>query len=119
MFKKKLRNLLTELDCNVKIKCQTGSSFIYCGKPNIRELEKVERKYIEYIEDQIERTQKQRMKIKYKSLLTHRVAFLDRPIVDIYDGILSEEAPCKIIVISGRENGKYWTVKEYEKNGRK
>ena len=49
-------------------------------------------------------------------IITH---LLDRPVLEIVDGISPDEIPCKIIYVKGRERGAYWTIKEYAKKHRK
>lgn len=44
---------------------------------------------------------------------------LNRPVLDIYDGICPDEYPCKVIYIKGCENGDYWLVKEYRNKHKK
>lgn len=41
--------------------------------------------------------------------------YLDRQVVETYDGISHDEPECKIIIIQGHEKCRYWTVKEYQK----
>lgn len=48
-----------------------------------------------------------------------RTHLLDRPVLEIVDGISPDEKPCKIIYIKGRERGAYWTIEEYNKKHRK
>ena len=103
---------------NVKIKCEDGSSFFYCGlvkKCDEDMIKRIDKKYVDYYEQRIERTMKKSAKAKYKSILKNRKPFWSRPVVEVYDGILPEEAPCKIIVVKGAENGKYWTIAEFNR----
>ena len=44
---------------------------------------------------------------------------LDRPVMEIIEGISPDEKPCFIIYVKGNENGDYWTVKEYEKKNKR
>lgn len=39
---------------------------------------------------------------------------LNRPLVEMRNGISPDEKPCKIIYVKGNEKGKYWTIKEYQ-----
>ena len=43
-------------------------------------------------------------------------AFLNRPVVEMVDGISPDEPNTKIIYVSGYEHGDYWTIKEYTKD---
>ena len=43
------------------------------------------------------------------------INFLNRPVVEIVDGISPDEPNTKIIYIKGYERGNYWTIKEYKK----
>ena len=38
---------------------------------------------------------------------------LDRPVMEIVEGISPDEKPCYIIYVKGMERGQYWTIKEY------
>lgn len=44
---------------------------------------------------------------------------LDRPVVEVVEGISPDEMPCWVIYIKGNEKGNYWTIAEYEKRERK
>ena len=44
---------------------------------------------------------------------------LDRPVMEIVEGISPDEKPCFIIYVKGNENGDYWTIKEYEKKNKR
>ena len=44
---------------------------------------------------------------------------LDRPVMEIVEGISPDEKPCWIVYVKGNENGDYWTVKEYEKKNKR
>ena len=43
-------------------------------------------------------------------------AFLNRPVLEMVDGISPDEPNTKIIYVSGYEHGDYWTIKEYTKD---
>ena len=40
---------------------------------------------------------------------------LDRPVMEIVEGISQDEKPCWIIYVKGNEKGNYWTIAEYNK----
>jgi len=44
---------------------------------------------------------------------------LNRPVMEIVEGISPDEKPCWIVYVKGNENGDYWTVKEYEKKNKR
>lgn len=44
---------------------------------------------------------------------------LDRPVVEIFEGISPDEAPCYIIYVKGNEKGFYWTVEEHARKHKK
>lgn len=65
----------------------------------------------------------EKQKERERKRLPHRIAsyeydiktpILERPVVEIVNGISRDEHPCKIIYVKGNENGKYWTIKEYQ-----
>lgn len=43
-------------------------------------------------------------------------SFLNRPVLEMVDGISPDEPNTKIIYVSGYEHGDYWTIKEYTKD---
>lgn len=43
------------------------------------------------------------------------IEFLNRPVVEIVDGISPDEPNTKVIYVKGYERGNYWTIKEYKK----
>ena len=61
---------------------------------------------------------------KERLLLPKRIAsleydvattLLDRPVLEIVNGISPDEEPCYVIYVKGNEKGEYWTIAEYNK----
>ena len=44
-----------------------------------------------------------------------KIPYYERKVLDFYEGQLIDEQPCKIIVIEGCEQGKYWLISEFIK----
>lgn len=43
------------------------------------------------------------------------IGLLDRPVMEVVEGISPDEKPCWIIYVKGNEKGSYWTIAEYNK----
>ena len=43
------------------------------------------------------------------------IPLLERPVLEIVEGISPDEKPCYVIYVKGNEKGEYWTIAEYNK----
>lgn len=63
---------------------------------------------------------KEKMKVLYEKQIADlqkyiKIPYYERKVLDVYEGQLIDEQPCKIIVIEGCEQGKYWLISEFIK----
>lgn len=131
----KLSKALPLLKCNIKLGCQSGSGFVYCGKLKGKKLfrmldlfdTKYKKKQIAYIEKLERNLEKQldemqallkKIDLTSKTLNERRAAldkrkhFLRRKILDAYKSISEENTV--ILLMEGDETGEYWTSDECE-----
>ena len=83
---------------------------------NPRNQKKSETKKQTFINDQLKLKESDRERIPTQiKELEYDIAssFLNRPVVEMVDGISPDEPNTKIIYIKGFERGDYWTIKEY------
>lgn len=83
---------------------------------NPRNKKKSETKKQTFINDQLKLKESDRERIPTQiKELEYDIAssFLNRPVVEIVDGISLDEPNTKVIYIKGFERGDYWTIKEY------
>lgn len=40
---------------------------------------------------------------------------VDRPVLEVVEGISPDEKPCFVVYVKGNEKGAYWTIKEFNK----
>lgn len=83
--------------------------------PKIKDKEEYERKLM--ITKERERNSIPKKMSQYDYSI--ETPLLDRPVLNIYDGICPDEYPCKIVYIKGVENGDYWLISEYRKKHKK
>ena len=117
MFKKILKTELSQLQ-NINVKIYANENFIYCGKCDnkiLQVLDKLSELYLNRLQKQLSTATDQKQIWSLKKQIANFKSFANRTVQDVYDGILPEEYPCKIIQISGNETGQYWTVKEFSK----
>lgn len=79
-------------------------------------------KKIKYKNSRISKALKRKeiLKAMYEKKITDlqkcvKIPYYERKVLDVYEGQLIEEQPCKIIVIDGCEQGKYYLVSEFIK----
>ena len=85
---------------------------------NPRNRNKSEQKKQSYINSQMKLKESDRARLpkQIKHLeFNLESSFLNRPVVEIVDGISPDEPNTKIIYIKGYEKGDYWTIKEFTK----
>lgn len=117
MLKKILKNELGRLQ-NINVKIYANEAFIYCGKCDnntLKVLEKLSELYLNRLRKRLSTITDQHEIWSLKKQIANFKSFANRTVQNMYDGILPEEYPCKIIQISGNETGQYWTVKEFSK----
>lgn len=80
-------------------------------------------KKIKYKDSRISKAlkRKETLKSMYEKQITDlqkyvKIPYYERKVLDVYEGQLIDESPCKIIVIEGCENGKYYLISEFIKN---
>ena len=114
----------------VKIGSIKGSSFFYCdtiGENTEKEIENIgnsfkkhykdsaNTKYTAYKNSIIEKDKKNNLKLyrRYMKLYNGFTSLLTREVIEVYDSISYDELDAKIVMVKGKEIGKYWTIKEF------
>lgn len=131
----KLNEYLETISGNFKVGCKDGTGFMFCGnkeqwekdyKQINNEVYETEERRVQSLKESIPVKRKEYGKDsdkyqravaeyrKHNGLHENHIPFSNREIVDCYTGI-SETKPCKIILVTGYDFGKYWTLKEYAK----
>lgn len=116
MKRKKLKTIINNLSVknyNIKIKTETGSAFLYCGKASLDKIKNTDNEIISNYRNKIARYEKNGKDcIGTKHKLAKYKSILERNVIDTYEGISIDESPCLIAVIRGSEFGKYWSISE-------
>ena len=78
--------------------------------------------YDKWLAKTIKKRENERKQLpKRKARVEYDIAIhlLDRPVLEVVEGISPDEKPCWIVYVKGEENGDYWTIKEYEKKNKR